>query len=87
MGLYWVPGHAGLRGKEIADKLARGGSTQNFIGPEPSLGVFRQNISNKFQLWVDNQHLVMWCCPCSTQRQVRELTSGPSPAKKSDYCP
>ena len=37
-GLYWVAGHAGVRGNKIADKLARGGSVQKFVGPEPSLG-------------------------------------------------
>jgi len=36
VGLYWVPGHA-----EIADELARGGSTLRFLGPEPALGVSR----------------------------------------------
>ena len=39
VGLYWVPGHAGVRGNEIADKLARGGSVQMFVGLEPFLGV------------------------------------------------
>jgi hypothetical protein len=29
VGLYWVPGHAGVRGNEIADRLAKGGSIQN----------------------------------------------------------
>jgi ribonuclease HI len=36
--LYWVPGHAGVRGNEIAEKLARSSSAQGFIGPEPFLG-------------------------------------------------
>jgi len=50
MGLYWV------RGNEIADKLARGGSVQKCVGPEPSLGVSRQSIRRKIRHWLDNQH-------------------------------
>jgi ribonuclease HI len=42
--LYWVPVHAGVRGNEIADRLARNSSRQRFIGPGPFLWVSRQNI-------------------------------------------
>jgi hypothetical protein len=38
MGLYWVPGHAGVRGNEIADKLARDDSVQWSVLLEPFLG-------------------------------------------------
>jgi ribonuclease HI len=38
VGLYWVPGHAGVRGNEITDRLARNGSAQQFVGLEPFLG-------------------------------------------------
>jgi len=41
VGLYWVPGHAGVGGNEIPDKLARGSSALRFLGPEPTLGVSR----------------------------------------------
>ena len=85
MGLYWVPGHAGVRRNEIAGKLATGGSFQKFIRPEPSLGVSRQNIKKKKKIkrWADNQHLAMWRGPGSTQRQARKLISGPSPTSKT----
>jgi len=59
VGLYWVPGHAGVRGNEIADKLARDGSVQRFVGPEPFLGVSRQNIRREMERWMENQHLVL----------------------------
>jgi len=42
VGLYWVPRHTGIRGNEIADGLARGGSALRFLGPEPALGVSRR---------------------------------------------
>jgi hypothetical protein len=80
--LYWVCGHAGVCGNEITDKPARGGSTQKFICPEPSLGVSRQNI-NKIKCCMDNQHLAMWCGPCSAQRQAWKMIWGPSPATKA----
>jgi len=38
VGLFWVPGHAGIRGNEIADGIARGGTALRFLGPEPALG-------------------------------------------------
>jgi hypothetical protein len=77
VGLFWVPGHAGVRGNEIADELARGGSAQRFVGPEPVLGVSRQNIRRKMNRWIVNKHLALWHGPCSTQGQARELISGP----------
>ena len=83
VGLHWVPGHARVHGSEIPDKLARGGSTQTFVGPEPSLGVSRHNINNNIKHWVDNQHLAMWRGPCSTQRQAQKLISSPSLATKA----
>ena len=81
--LYWVPGHAGLRGNEIVYMLARDGSVQKFVRSEPSLGASRQNIRTKIKPWMDNQHLVLWRGPCSTQRQDRELISGPNLATKT----
>jgi len=39
-------------------------------------GVWKQNIRRKIKRWMNNQHLVMRCGPCSTQRQSREFISG-----------
>jgi len=66
-----------MRGNEIADRLARSGSGQRFIGPQPCFGVSRQNIRKKMKCWMRNQHLALWRGTCSAQRQDQELISGP----------
>jgi hypothetical protein len=77
VGLYWVPGRAGIRGNEIADGLARCGSASRFVGHEPALGVSRQDLRNSINCWLVNQHWGQWQSLGNTQRQARELISGP----------
>jgi hypothetical protein len=77
------PWACGVRGKEIADKLARDGSVQKFVGLEPSLGLFKQSVRSKIRRWLDNQHWPRWRVLGSTHRQARELILGPSPSAKS----
>jgi hypothetical protein len=63
--------------------ISRDGSVQKFMGTERFLGVSRQNTRRKIKRWMDNQHLVMWCGPCSTQRQAWELIRGPDLATRA----
>ena len=79
VGLYWVPGHARVRGNEIANKTAGDSSIEWFVGPEPFLGVSRQNIRRnagwKNSIWYCGTVLVV-------KRQAREMISGPDLATK-----
>jgi hypothetical protein len=70
VGLYWVPGHARVRGNEIVDELARDGSVLKVVGPEPALGVSRQDIQRRIRRWLVNQHWIWWQCLGDTQRQA-----------------
>ena len=85
VGLFWVPGHAGIRGNEIADGLARGGSALGVLGPEPALGVFRRDLQKRLGRWLVNQHRAEWQGLGNTQRQAREFISRPSLGNRAKF--
>jgi len=85
VGLFWVPGHAGIRGNEIADGLARGGTALRFLGPEPALGVYRQDLQMKLSRWLVNQHGAQWRGLGDNQRQAHEFISGPSLGTRAKF--
>jgi hypothetical protein len=87
VGLYWVPGHAGVSSNKIADGLARCGSTSKFLGPEPTLGVSRQDLRNRINRWLVNKHWGRWPSLGNNQRETRELISGPCLGTKARICP
>ena len=73
--LYWVPGHSGVHGNEVADELARNGSSVPFVGPEPAIGISSNLIRNTvFDLFRDKQYL-NWL-NSKGQRQAKELNQG-----------
>jgi hypothetical protein len=48
------------------------------------LSIFsRQSIKKKIQCWLDKQHMTLWQGLAGTQRQARELISGPRIAAKT----
>jgi hypothetical protein len=59
VGLYWVPGHAGVQANKISDELTSSGSALKFFGPEPALGVSRQDIRRRIRCSI-YQHWVWW---------------------------
>ena len=81
--MFWVPRHSGVRGNETTDQLAREEGVHQFVGPEPALGVSRQNKTKNIKRWMDNQHMAKWPGLISTQRQARKLISDPSPTAKT----
>jgi len=76
------PGHSGEHGNEITDEYARSSSAHQFVGPEPTLGILRQNIRHRIKDWLFNQHVTLWLGLNSTQKQAQEFILGPNLAAK-----
>jgi hypothetical protein len=56
-----------------------------FVGPESALGASRQDIRRRIRSWLVNQHWGWWWGLGNTQRQARELNSGPCLGAKARF--
>ena len=75
VSLLWVPGHTRISGNEEADTLAKAGSCNTMIGPEPCFGLGRHTIRQHLREMENNHKLQHW----ETQdgmRQAKALIQG-----------
>jgi hypothetical protein len=54
--LVWVPGHVRTDGNEIADQLARQGSSLPLIGLKPALGLSAKVAREVIRDWMSKKH-------------------------------
>ena len=58
--LVWVTQHMGIGVNEIADQLARQGSSQSLVGTEPALGIFAEVARGVIRTWTSRKHEEYW---------------------------
>jgi hypothetical protein len=75
--LVWVPGHEGVAGNETADQLAKIGSEQSFIGPEPACGISMGVVIRAIRDWANMSRERYWKS-LTELRQAKGLIRGPS---------
>ena len=68
VGLFWVPGQAGVRGNEITDELTRDSSVIRFVGPELMKPLPTMFASAK--LWLHSD-MRIWAPSSWSQRTLR----------------
>jgi hypothetical protein len=73
----------GIEGNETADQLARRGSENPFIGPEPACGISIGAAKKAVRDWRDRNHKKYWESTTGL-KQAKGFTSGPSARRTKD---
>jgi hypothetical protein len=77
-----VPGHRGTVGNEKADALAREGSANTFIGPEPVFGITKTTAHKSISAWI-KLHQTHWT-NMAGHRQSKLIMGKPSQSLAAD---
>jgi len=76
--LLWVPGHTGIRGNEIADRLALLGARSEVEGPEPHVGLSKCWARTIIREWIDAEHCEWWDSTRGCRQAKDMMGSGPT---------
>jgi hypothetical protein len=66
----------GIDGNEVADQLARQGSSHPFIGPEPALDISAKVARGVIRDWTSRKHEEHWQSICG-QKQAKGFLKKP----------
>jgi ribonuclease HI len=58
--LFWIPGHSGHMGNEVADRLAKLGVKTKVFGPQPIIPVSEASIKGGIKEWSKQSHQQYW---------------------------
>jgi hypothetical protein len=73
MQFDWVPGHIGIKGKEMADQAAKSAAIEK-INPSPQPTILKSAQANEIHQKIEREHQTQWINGKRMARHPRDIT-------------
>ena len=82
--VLWTPGHRGITGNEMADRLAKLVTKQTPTGLEPVVGISNRSVTEEINNWLTEKHQEGWYMAAACKQAKTLMREHLNPKRAAD---